>query len=312
MRRILVTAISGNVANGILKALEETGDELYGCDINDYPVGMDRVKVFWKSDMAVAPYYIDNLLMKCNTYEITHLIPVNEVEIEVISNNIPRFIDEGIKVLINPPDIINTFLDKFKTYQFLKDITGISVPRTYEFNDFIEDGRQYIVKLRKACGSKFLKVFSDPKELEMLDLSKEDYIVQEYIDTPAEEYTVGVFSDMQKVSTIIFKRKLEHGYTSFVELIQDDTIDRDAKIIAQKINLRGAINIQLRKYKGLNYIFEINPRISGTVYFRHMLKYTDVLWWLDILDGKDYCYSAQYKRALGIRELHEKFLILEN
>ena len=43
MRRILVTAISGDVANGILKILQDTEDCVYGCDIYDYPVGMDRV-----------------------------------------------------------------------------------------------------------------------------------------------------------------------------------------------------------------------------------------------------------------------------
>ena len=77
MRKILVTAISGDVSNGILKILRETGDEIYGCDINDYPVAMDKVKQFWKSDLALSPEYIENLILKCKELGITHLIPVN-------------------------------------------------------------------------------------------------------------------------------------------------------------------------------------------------------------------------------------------
>ena len=65
MRRILVTAISGDVANGILKILSETEDEIYGCDVNDYPVGMDKTKAYWKSDYAVSNCYVNNLLKKC-------------------------------------------------------------------------------------------------------------------------------------------------------------------------------------------------------------------------------------------------------
>lgn len=84
----------------------------------------------------------------------------------------------------------------------------------------------------------------------------------------------------------MFKRKLENGYTSFVELIFGKVIKECAITIATATNLKGYINLQLRKYEDKNYIFEINPRKSGTVYFRHMLGFTDVIWWLDMLDSK--------------------------
>ncbi len=36
MRRILVTAISGDIGNGILKILKENGETGFGCDVNAY------------------------------------------------------------------------------------------------------------------------------------------------------------------------------------------------------------------------------------------------------------------------------------
>lgn len=312
MRRILVTAISGDVANGILKILQETEDSVYGCDIYEYPVGMDRVITYWKSDAAVSPAYIENLLEKCREYQITHLIPANEVEIKVISQNLDLFQDAGIKVMINAPDMIETFQDKYETVRMLDKIEGVTAPKTYLYNDFKEDGETYIVKLKNSCGSKFLEKIRTFDEIEELEVEPEDIVIQEYIDEELQEYTVGVFSDGRNISTIIFKRKLKHGYTSFVELVEDESIREIAEKIVNYIDLRGYINIQLRKHEGRNYIFEINARISGSVYFQHMLGHNIVLWWLDLLDGKaDHVYENKYKKAIGIRELTEKFVIME-
>lgn len=312
MRRILVTAISGDVANGILKILQETEYSVYGCDIYDYPVGMDRVITYWKSDAAVSPVYIENLLEKCREYQITHLIPANEVEIKVISQNLGLFQDAGIKVMINDPDMIEILQDKFATVRMLDKIEGITAPKTYLYNDFIEDGKTYIVKLRNSCGSKLLKKIKTIDEINELKVDVGDIVIQEYIDEELQEYTVGVFSDGRNISAIIFKRELKHGYTSFVELVEDESIHEIAEKIVNYIDLHGYINIQLRKHEGKNYIFEINARISGSVYFQYMLGHNIVLWWLDLLDGKiGHVYENKYKRAIGIRELTEKFVIME-
>lgn len=312
MRKILVTAISGDVANGILKILSETEDEIYGCDVNDYPIGMDKTKVCWKSDYAVSNNYIRNLLSKCNEYGITHLIPVNEEEIKVVSVNVQVFNQAGIKVIIQEPILLQILLSKYETYQFLKKIPGIHVPQTYRYDEFSEDGKEYIVKLESSCGSKLLKKITTKQELDEMEIDKRKVVVQQYLSCPEEEYTVGVYSNGIDISVIIFKRKLKNGYSSFVELVQDESIEEDAIRIANYINLRGYINIQLRKENNCNYIFEINPRVSGTVVFRHMLGFTDVLWWLDYVDEKiNYSYVCKYKRAIGVRELREKFLLQE-
>ncbi|MDE6604118.1 MAG: ATP-grasp domain-containing protein [Lachnospiraceae bacterium] len=312
MRRILVTAISGDIANGILKILQETEDEVYGCDIYDYPVGMDRVIAYWKSYAAVSSAYIENLLKKCKEYQITHLIPANEAEIEVISKNLGLFQEAGIKVMINDPNMIVTFQDKYETIRMLNKIGGIATPRTYLYDDFTEDGQAYIVKLRNSCGSKLLKKIRTIDEITELQVDARDIVIQEYIDEDAREYTVGVFSDGRNTSTIIFRRKLKHGYTSFVELVEDEGICDIAERIVNYMNLRGYINIQLRKHGEKNYIFEINARISGSVYFQYMLGHNIVIWWLDLLDGKlGHVYENKYKKAIGIRELTEKFVIME-
>lgn len=256
------------------------------------------------------PQYIENLVQKCSALGITHLIQVNEEEIKVINHNIEVFHAATIKVMINDSFVIDVFMDKYKTVQYLNKLSGIAVPETYEYEDFQEDGKKYIVKLKQSCGSKFLEIITEKKELEKFCIDKKKCVIQEYLED-AEEYTAGVFSDGEKISTIVFKRKLTHGYSSFVELVQGDSIEKEAAIIARNIHLKGYINIQYRKYHDRNYIFEINPRISGTVVFRHMLGFEDVIWWLDVLDNHGIPdFHCRYHTAIGLRELTEKFVVL--
>ncbi len=86
MRRVLVTAISGDIANGLLKILRESEQAfIVGCDVTEYPVGMDKVDVFRRSALAVSEGYPDEMLALCQEFGITHMIPANEREIAVIS-----------------------------------------------------------------------------------------------------------------------------------------------------------------------------------------------------------------------------------
>lgn len=313
MRKILVTAISGDIGNGILKILKSEDNILYGCDVNEIAVGMDLVEEFWQCRYAVEEGYVDELLEKCIRYGITHLIPVNEREIEVIGSQRHRFEQADIKVVIQSQRILEICLDKYATAEFLAD-NGFDVPATYtSVSRRLDTDKRYICKPRKSNGSKDIFVFSgsEAHNSVITDRISDSCILQEYIESD-DEYTVGLFRQEPTVNIIIFRRKLKDGYSSQVELTENDTIYNMAVKIAKLLELEGYINIQLRRKDDRYYIFEINPRISGTVRFRHMLGYTDVLWWLDLLDQNEIKpYLQKYKKALGVRELNEKFLFLE-
>lgn len=310
MRKILVTAISGDIGNGILKILrEDKSCILYGCDVNEIAVGMDLVEAFWQTRYAVEDGYVEDLLEKCKFYHITHLIPVNEREIEVIGKARKRFEKIRVKLVMQEEDLLETCLDKYKTAAFLSS-HGFDVPATYlHLNDIEENDGRFICKPRKSNGSKDIFIFQ--KGADLSGKKTDGCIFQEYIDSE-EEYTIGVFRCKEIVNIIAFKRELKNGYSNKVELSEDKNLYDLAHRLALLFDLEGYFNIQLRKSKGQYFIFEINPRISGTVRFRHMLGFQDVLWWLDALDGKETePYVCTYHRAIGIRELNEKFLIME-
>ena len=81
---VLVTAISGNVANSILKCFQGLDEvrHLYGCDIYHYPCGLNKVEKFYQVVPCCAEaQYIEQLLSICEDAEIDVIVPVNEQEI---------------------------------------------------------------------------------------------------------------------------------------------------------------------------------------------------------------------------------------
>ena len=311
MRRILVTAVSGDIANNILKILKAQGGcVLFGTDVNPIAVGMDQVEEFIRVPYAVDPIYIDTMIELCKRLEITHLIPTNEREVEVIGRVRNRFEEAGIKVLVQSASILDICLDKYKTACFLED-EGICVPRTCVSVDEIMDATSFVCKGRKSNGSREVLFFDSVVEYTEKKYNMDGVVFQEYIE--GDEYTVGVFGHNGIYGQIEFRRQLEDGHSCIVELVKKKQLDEISQRVAEALGLEGYINIQLREKDGQFYIFEINPRISGTVAFRHELGFDDVTWWLDMLDGKlDWRgFECQYKEAVGIREMCHKFLKLE-
>ena len=114
-----------------------------------------------------------------------------------------------------------------------------------------------------------------------------DYVFQEFVGGDKNEFTCGLFrSKKGEIRTIIINRELsDGGYTNFGEVVSNSSIREVLFNIAERINLKGSINVQLRKDKTSPKVIEINSRFSSTVFFRHLLGFQDVMWALeDILN----------------------------
>jgi carbamoyl-phosphate synthase large subunit len=68
-------------------------------------------------------------------------------------------------------------------------------------------------------------------------------------------------------------------------VIEDKATSLMCQLIAQGLDLRGSMNIQLRLTDMGPRVFEINPRFSSTVLMRHRIGFSDVLWALDEAEG---------------------------
>ena len=318
---VLVTAISGDVANSILKCFQNADiiNELYGCDIYQYPCGLNKVK----KSFQVVPckqevVYLQQLLDICCEYSIDVIVPSNEHEIKCISKNRGIFLDNGIRCLIHEESVYDVFFNKMNTIRLLEQLNLPAIPTFYadEYADELE--YPILVKDTFGSGSKSVTLVNSQKEYSVLGDLGHHQIVQKYIGSLDREYTVPVFSSNggKNIHIIPFKRKLSTmGYTSFIEPVDGEVFEKIRKIchtVASKVNLYGSIDLQMREENGQFYIFECNPRLSGTVHFRHMLGFSDAIWWLKyVLNSEtEFIYISQKQKYVGIRELNEEIVWL--
>ena len=317
-RRILITGIGGDIAQGIVRCIKEKYIDTFivGCDADNVITDEDIIDLKFVVPLSSnEEEYIQSIIKISIQNNITHIFPTTEQEIKVISCNKDVILNScNVKIIINNEKIIEVFTDKYKTIEFFKN-NGIEYPKTYELESYSNQLKMpVIVKGKFSRGSKDVRIVYNEEEIKYLKKFCFNSVVQEYLGDVDNEFTVGVFSDGINVNSIIFKRVLGYGGLSKkVELIKNEEIDKLAIDIAKACNLKGSINIQLRKEKNRYVPFEINPRISSTVYFRKCFGFDDVNWWLDIIDNENLRvnYINKYKSGLGIKILKEIIVNLE-
>lgn len=310
-RIFFITAIGGDIGSSVLKHVRESypNDKIVGCDIMQYNQGIDYVDLFF-----VAPAYSDQDLYWefiqriCKEYNITHFLPMAETEIKIADANSDYFKKNDIKLMVNSHNLLEISFSKYDTVKYLERC-NLNVPETWKADEDFDKKFPLVVKGNYSCGSKYVKIVNNEKELQQAidDIPKP--IIQSYIGTEDEEYTMAVFSDGHRILSLAFKRKLGYGGMSvLVELVRDPGLDKIAKELAEYMSLCGSINIQLRKQDGEFYVFEINPRISSTIGFRYKLGFKDDIWWIKLLDGEseEIAFQEFQGSAIGVKVLDEK------
>ena len=275
--KILVTGCGGDIGLAVGRILldEKAAASVIGCDIQEDHAGkvfFDRCFVI---ERATAPNYIDTLLRLVEEEGIDLVIPTSEPELRTLCTN--DFFGRRELFLTANQKAMEIGFDKYRTAEFLQK-NGLPHPWT----QIAADGRPQefpcILKSRTGCGSKDVCILTEEQYHQQKDYGEDD-IFQELIAEDDAEYTCGVFrSSLGEIRSIIFRRKLKGGLTGsgIVEVIPE--IEQLLNAVAMYLDLQGCINVQLRMRAGVPYVFEINPRFSSTVRFRHKLGFSDVIW----------------------------------
>ena len=306
---ILVTGIGGDIGIGITKILKEIEyhDILVGCDTKKYPANKSDVDCFYEAPSANdEKIYLNFINFICNKHDVDLIIPSSEIEIKTLNVNKANLSDK-LNILINDDQIIETFMDKLKTIKFFA-ANGIKHPKTFDIVEFTNQlVYPYLLKDKFTQGSKGVVIIEDSEDFIYYKNKHPNSIIQEIIGDESEEYTIGVFSDGNNVYNIAFQRELGYeGLSKFVKRISEPKIDLLAKKIANLINLKGSINIQVRKSSQGEYIpFEINPRLSSTLAFRHRFGFKDLKWWIDLTYGTFTEYKHIYSDGIGVKYVSE-------
>lgn len=275
--KILVTGCGGDIGLAVGRILldEKAADSVIGCDIQEDHAGkvfFDRCFVI---ERATAPNYIDILLRLVEEEGVDLVIPTSEPELRTLCTN--DFFGRRELFLTANQKAMEIGFDKYRTAEFLRK-NGLPHPWTQIAADGRPQELPCILKSRTGCGSKDVCILTEEQYHRQKDYGEDD-IFQELIAEDDAEYTCGGFrSSSGEVRSIILRRKLRGGLTGSGIVEVNPEIERLLNAVAMYLDLQGGINVQLRMRAGVPYVFEINPRFSSTVRFRHKLGFSDVIW----------------------------------
>jgi len=333
---ILITGIGGGgFGEQILKALylsKKYELNLIGTDIIEDSAGKQLCDIFKR----VPPVYNENYSVEINAlikkYNIRYIFPGSEPELFYFSNNRESFIERNIHLAINSQEIIDICSNKYLTYKKIEAL-GIKLPNYLKI-DSIDDlsKMDYFPVVLKpntsSGGSSNVFIATDADEVQLLGSYMlrrgVDLIAQEYFGSSNQEYTIGVSSDIngKVLGSVIIKRdisnalsirqKVKNANNTYVissglsqgKVVKDESIQKKAELIAEKLNSKGPINIQCRYVNNELYIFEINPRLSGTTNIRALAGYNEpeMMIGLNLFDDK---WLFDIKEIVVMRSLKE-------
>lgn len=307
---ILVSGCGGDIGQSIGKILRRSNltNNLYGIDITD----KNAAKFIYSNFSIGLPVRLADFLSSLKEFITRHnidlFISASEPELRYFTiHNILHEMSDSKMIHANRESLITGF-DKLKTIEFLQR-NDMPFPRTFLGKDYAKmDSYPFILKSRKGSGGKDLHIIENENDIRYLKgkIILEDYIAQEFLAGNSEEYTCGLFRGINgEIRSIIFRRELtDGGQSGYGELVENPEITSLLNSIAQKINLTGSINVQLRLKSEIPYVFEINPRFSSTVLFRSLFNFNDVLW--SIQDAMEIPLS-KYKKSNGLRKFYKGF-----
>lgn len=284
---ILVTGCGGDIGQSVGKILNESIliKNLYGCDISEKNAAKFIFDNFFVGLPCTNLNYISNLETIVLEKRIDFILPISEPELRFFSFKGVTKIGNA-KLIMASKKALEVGFDKLKTADFLKN-ENFPFPITHSI-EIIDTITKFpvILKSRIGSGSSNVNIVSDNDTFAFIKKCNSDFIVQEFLDGDRGEFTCGLFrSKSGIIRSIILKRELMGGFTGYGEVIENKVIEQLLHNLAEKLQLTGSINVQLRLTSKGPVIFEINPRFSSTVRFRDLLGFKDIQWSIEDMMG---------------------------
>jgi len=342
---VLITGAggAGSLGRELMKTLELANNDykIVVTNSSSLSIGLYENVRSYIISQASSKNYINDILNICKKEKIDVVIGGSEPEIKKLAKNNDLFIKNKIILLTNSIKIIRLCSDKLKLSEFLIK-NKIKCPKTFSFQkpDDIKQIKSYpvVIKPRSGSGSRNVFLANDNDEVIFFTNYLKKYgsepIIQEYINNFEEEFTIGVlYSDKGKLKTSIgMKRILEGGMsTRDIRINPKDKkksvissgisqgyfdnfyeIKQFGEKIAKILDSDGPINIQCRKIKNEIFIFEINPRFSGTITSRSLvgINEPDILIQYKIFNEQP--NIQKIKKGYVMKDLREKYISLDD
>lgn len=227
------------------------------CHVADASFAVKRV---------TAPSYVDDLIALCKAEQIALIIPTIDTELQVLAQNLDRFLAAGIRPVISDSTVIDNCRDKRLIHAFFDEL---NFKRAMDVSP--SDPKNYPVFVKPYDGSRSQGIYLlntiDELTAEIKNNPKNLFL--EYVDTSSfDEFTVDIyFNRNSKIISVVPRERIfvrdgevNKGCTrknSIVSFVLDK--------MDGKAGFRGCITLQvfLHREEGTVIGIEINPRFGG-------------------------------------------------
>lgn len=284
--KVLVLGAGSNVSQGIIKSLRmiKRSIKIFGACISEYSKGIYLCDEGYICPRADDEQFISWVVEFCNNHKIDIIFTGVEENVLELARNIDVLKQKTKSIFISSSyEQLLLGQDKFFTCEFLKN-AGCNFPKyqLYKGMDSVREfarrvGYPIIAKPRNGKSANGIVIIKNENDINNCS-GLDDYVLEEYVGSNNEEYTVGCYRTRNdELKMIIMKRLLHNGTTVWAKVVEDNMIYDECRKICESFNPIGPLNIQLRKNDdGQPICFEMNVRFSGTTAMRNHMKFRDV------------------------------------
>ena len=282
--RVTVTGAGSLFGQGIIKCLRRADLplRLHGLDYFENAMGFH-----WCDETGLLPDLLDPAVSEESWFEdLCRRVAAADSQILFVGADfelrpLARLAETlrartGCHAVVGLASVVDICKDKYRTARWLREM-GEPAPESRlpsDGIDGIEAAIAYpmLVKPRFGARSRGVARVEDRDALRRALAACDDPVVQQYLPGAEREYSCGVVVLDGRVDTVsVLRRRLKDGNTSTAIADPVPAVDALCRRVGEALAPHGPINIQLRLVDETPYVFEINPRFSGTTIFRALL-----------------------------------------
>lgn len=226
-----------------------------------------------------AKAFVRELLEICRHSRVNFLIPLTDVEVDVLSPNRDLFRSAGTILCLSDQDAISKCRDKLKLYETFKGDDLIATIPTWDIDNLSESMSPFplIAKPRSGRSSEGLLHIHTQRELDhhMTLLDGAGYIVQPHLEGSIHVTDIVRQQASGRCAAMTRRELLRtvNGAGLTVEMVRDEVLNNYAKHIATRLDINGCVNIEFLMHEGRALLMDINPRFSAGVAFTKLAGY---------------------------------------
>ena len=297
-------------AECVIRNLKSMGNFVVGCDI--YPETWHYETVLCDK-FYQAPYatdkgrYIHFLLDVCVQNGLRYIIPLTDLEIDVINLYRDVFENSNITLCMQSSQVLAVVRNKYELYKYFESDSLVPSIRTCLLTQLNEampfpclakpyDGRSSEGLIRNATKEQLLAITNKGK-----------YIVQEQVE--GDVFTVDFCrSELTGVKCAIPRQELlrtKNGAGLTIRTIADKSLMDLSLHIGDELNINGCVNMEFIGKNGVYYLIDINPRFSAGIAFSVLAGYDMVNNHLNCFVGKNVDKQVDILENIMIKKYQE-------